>query len=142
MFRAWKFRTTVNAMLDDIKGGKVRGIAKYVVPEQRKKVTDLLMDPMVGHYAGEIGSLKLTNYYREDNHVWAVVTAKQKDGTGFGQGRLRWLWNGKEWQLDALSSYVSLGLISDTDEDVLSIGEMIENKLHDQPPVDEESFGI
>jgi hypothetical protein len=141
LVRAWKFRTTVNAMLDDIKAGKVRNIPNYVLPEQKQQVTLLVMLPIVPHYAKEIGSLKLTSYYKEDDHVWAVVTGKQKDGTLAGQGKLRWVWNGKQWQFDALNSYVNRG-IGVREEDALSIGEMIDNALENKPPVDEEALGI
>jgi hypothetical protein len=140
LVRAWKFRT-VNAMLDDIKAGKVRNIPNYVLAEQKPAVTQLVMFPLVPHYAKEIGSLKLTSYYKEEDHVWAVVTGKQKDGTFAGQGKLRWVWNGKQWQFDALNSYVNRG-IGVREEDAQNIGELMEGLLSNKPGADlEEVIG-
>ena len=110
VIRAWKFRTTVNAMLDDVEAGRVSKVPGYVIPGQKLLVTTFVNMPLVTRNVDNVGSLKLTSYYREENHVWAVGTGKQKDGTLLGQGKLRWVWDGKQWQFDALNSYVSYGI--------------------------------
>ncbi len=72
--------------------------------------------------------------------MWVVVTGKQKDGTLLGQGKLRWLWNDKEWQFDALSSYVNYG-IGFGDSEPMSIGELIDKASKDKTGDAEEVFG-
>jgi hypothetical protein len=126
VIRAWKFRATVNAMLDDIEAGRLQSVSNYVLPDQRERIAALVTNSIARHYSAEIGNLKLTNYYREDNHVWAVITAKQKNGAAVGQGKLRWVWNGKQWELDALSSYVSMGIIGVGEAELQSVGDWMD----------------
>jgi hypothetical protein len=138
VLRAWKFRTTINAMLGEIKGGKVRNVVNYVLPEQQADVGIVVMHPTATHYAAQIASLKLTSYRREDSHIWAIVTAKFDSG-GIGQGNLRWEWDGQQWRFDALNSYISQGIGVREGED-MKIGDMLDNVKSNEPLVDEESL--
>jgi hypothetical protein len=87
-------------------------------------VTVFVKSPVVTSNTQSIARLKLTSYYREENHLWAVVTVKQKDG-GIGQGKLRWVWNGTQWQFDVLNSYVNYG-IGYGESEAIRIGDLVD----------------
>jgi hypothetical protein len=134
VIRAWKFRSTVNALLDEVVAGQIKNAPSYIVPDQRQLIALFVQNPFVTSNTQNIGKLKLTSYYREGDHVWAVVTVKQKDG-GLGQGKLRWVWDGKQWQLDALNSYVNYG-IGFGENEATRIGDLVKRYTHGIPAGD------
>jgi hypothetical protein len=111
VYQAWKFRQTCNALLGDVRAGNLKAVPGYVLPKQQMLMRLVVSNPIADNYVEDIKSLKLSNYSREENHVWAIVTSRIEGG--IGQGKLRWEWDGKEWKLDALGSYVRAGV---TDE--------------------------
>lgn len=121
--RAWKFRSTANALLADVRSGNTAAIPGYTLPEQQALLSTFLGRADVSGYVSEIRSLKLSHYQREEDHIWSTVTAKGRDGS-LGQGNLRWIWNGARWELDALNSYVTYGITVGQDRG-LRIGDLV-----------------
>jgi hypothetical protein len=108
--RAWQFRSTVNRMLSDLRTDCEGRVPNYVLTDQKQEVAKLLANYGANQYVRQIRSLKLTSYFREGDHIWATVTAKY-DVSGqpqfVGQGKLRWQWRDKKWQLDLIDSYIA-----------------------------------
>ncbi len=109
--RAWKFRSTCNAMLREIRAGSLNNLPGYVAAEQQTFIGLLVRLPMTRGYADELNTLKLSNYYSEEDHIWAIVTADVQGHKG--QGQLRWEWDGKEWKWNPRDSYYRFGVLGD-----------------------------
>jgi hypothetical protein len=103
MIRAWHFRSTANALLAEVQAGQVGNIPNYVVAPQRGDVAGLVQQYNLAQYVPDLRSLKLTSYYREDDRIWSIVTAKHEQG--ITQAKLLWEWTGARWELNLLSSY-------------------------------------
>lgn len=104
---AQRFRATANAMLDDVRSGRLQNLPSYVETAQRPVITALLSEVPTG-YHNDIETLRLTSLERDGQYMWAIVTAR--GGKFLGQGKLRWRWDGQEWCWDPLSTYLAEGV--------------------------------
>ena len=72
MLRAWRFRSTVNALLSDVKAGRVDRIKDYAVPSQQAEIDLVLQRWDAETYIPNIRKLSLYNYQTESaGRIWA-----------------------------------------------------------------------
>src|ERR1041384_1527683 len=92
VLRAWRFRSTVNALLRDVKGNHLDRIKDFAVPSQRAGIDFILQRWDTESYAASIKKLTLYNYQVENpQRIWAIVVAKWDSGKGepeIGEGKL------------------------------------------------------
>ena len=113
-YRSWQFQQRCAQMLEDALGGRLSQVASYVQPEQRQLASTLFQTAVPANYTDYLHSLKLSNFSRESGDpdvIWALVTAKLSaseggsETSGLAQGKLRWVWNGRDWEWDFEGSY-------------------------------------
>lgn len=109
--RTWKFRSTINSMLREIRAGNLKAVPGYVVTDQQPFITIAMNLPPTKKYVDRLDSLKLSSYHSEEDHIWAIVTAGVEGNKG--QGQLRWEWDGKQWKWDVRDSYYRFGVLGD-----------------------------
>lgn len=114
VYRSWLFQKRCDAMLADALAGKLGKVTSYVQPDQQKLVSALFQTAVPANYTDYLSSLKLSSFGRDEGEkdvIWALVTAKlsyEGGGSadaGLAQGKLRWVWNGRNWEWDFEGSY-------------------------------------
>lgn len=110
-YRDWRFRQDCSAMLGYALAGKLDKVEGTILPEQRPVANVLFRTVVPANYSDELQSLKLSSFEHDNGDpavIWALVTARfgvQGDPAGLAEGKLRWVWNGSEWEWDFEGSY-------------------------------------
>jgi hypothetical protein len=107
-YRLWRFNQACQAMLSSARAGQTNQLLSYVEPAQQQQVGALLQRWLPANYQDKIVRLKLSSWkQRGEKTIYAIVTCRVNHGEGEGlyQGKLRWDWDGRQWNWDFLGSY-------------------------------------